>query len=240
MTDIEKRLAALEHEIEKLKQGEQLYGPKPKRNKALTLQETLDAFARMKIGPRDGFGEYGEPLAQPSTSGLSQPEGFVLPPPGEMTTTGGPGFTVSQKPFAREDRYFVFKRSHVAMVLNADEIRNLNHIAQVMTEYQKYRRKPANQYVVIESDWPEYEPAWQAIERRCTGVHKEDSAGFTPCVAPYCDAKFQDRDELKKQIVSLQKTVTELSWDGALNEANAKIKLLEQEIARLNKQNPEF
>jgi len=58
-------------------------------------------------------------------------------------------------PFEREERYIVLK---------------LNRLAKDETEYLRdCQSKAMVECLVIESDWPEYEPAWQMIERRMTG-----------------------------------------------------------------------
>ncbi len=60
--------------------------------------------------------------------------------------------------FKREERYIVVKLKHLAGLQRAS-LRNFlreNHL-------------PSINCVVVESDWPEYEPVWQMIERRMTG-----------------------------------------------------------------------
>lgn len=70
-------------------------------------------------------------------------------------------------PFQREDRYIVIKRSDLAKRHPKDR-EMLQHALWAIG------RSP-REYLVIESDWPEYEPAWQMIERRVSGV-----AGWQP------------------------------------------------------------
>ena len=55
-----------------------------------------------------------------------------------------------------------------------------------------------------------------------------------------CVVSDQERDDLKKRVAALEKENTELRWDGALNEAHAKIKALEKELARQSGLNPGF
>jgi len=64
--------------------------------------------------------------------------------------------------FQREERYIVVKRSR----LNA------------ASEHQIRQVIPGSALVdcvVIEHDWPEYEPVWQMIEQRCTGVRVDNA-----------------------------------------------------------------
>ncbi|AZC19584.1 hypothetical protein [Pseudomonas sp. CMR5c] len=70
--------------------------------------------------------------------------------------------------FKREDRYFVIKRSDLDKLspLDRDVVKsNLEHIAAILFGWNV----PDREYLVIESDWPEYEPAWAAIKARVTG-----------------------------------------------------------------------
>lgn len=67
-------------------------------------------------------------------------------------------------PFQREDRYIVIKRSDLANV-------PANYRSALVDPiYPLLAHLPSRECLVIESDWPEYEPAWAAIERRVTGA----------------------------------------------------------------------
>lgn len=72
--------------------------------------------------------------------------------------------------FKREERYVVFKVSDPGNSLKGDEIRKL---AEEYAEYRKQRGKEPLECVVVEKDWPEYEPTWQAIEARVTGAQAQ-------------------------------------------------------------------
>lgn len=69
--------------------------------------------------------------------------------------------------FKQEDRYIVFKVSDLGNSLKGDEIRQL---AREYAEQRRLKGKPPLECVVVESDWPEYEPTWRAIEARVTGA----------------------------------------------------------------------
>ncbi len=69
--------------------------------------------------------------------------------------------------FNREERYIVFKISDLGNSLKGDEIRRL---AREYAEHRQRLRKKPLECVVVESDWPEYEPTWKAIEARVTGA----------------------------------------------------------------------
>ncbi len=61
--------------------------------------------------------------------------------------------------FEREERYIVVKRKHLTKQVE-QELRLLLQDAEVKTI----------ECLVIESDWPEYEPTWKAIESRCKAI----------------------------------------------------------------------
>ncbi len=68
----------------------------------------------------------------------------------------------------RENRYFVLKRKDTASALTSREIKRLLQLeAKVAVARSKAKKKPLK-CVVVESDWPEYEPTWRAIEDRVT------------------------------------------------------------------------
>ncbi|UVL22430.1 hypothetical protein [Pseudomonas donghuensis] len=66
-------------------------------------------------------------------------------------------------PFKREDRYIVIKRSDLKNV----PVNYRSHLVDPM--FSLLAHLPHRECLVIESDWPEYEPAWAAIEARVTG-----------------------------------------------------------------------
>ena len=75
------------------------------------------------------------------------------------------------EPFQREDRYIVIKRSDIETFWRDDVREQFMAALQRLNEH--HVRIPQRQYLVIESDWPEYEPAWHMIERRVNGVAGE-------------------------------------------------------------------
>lgn len=77
--------------------------------------------------------------------------------------------------FTREDRYIVFKLSDVERYLtDADRA----HLAMMKNDIDAGRdcaNKPPFKGLIVESDWPEYEPTWKAIEARVTGAQPAPS-----------------------------------------------------------------
>ena len=62
----------------------------------------------------------------------------------------------------REDRYIVIKKRDLQTLIEqyvVDEV-TTSELNRLLKEL------PPRQYVVVESDWPEYEKVWQMIEDR--------------------------------------------------------------------------
>ena len=87
-----------------------------------------------------------------------------------------------QKQFKREQRYFVVKVKDAKEYLDAHQLEKLAEIADTISEGREKDGIPAVECVVVESDWPEYEPTWKAIEARVTGAQPAPSVpeGWRP------------------------------------------------------------
>jgi len=77
----------------------------------------------------------------------------------------------SAAPFQREDRYIVIKRSDVEKV----PVGYWSSLIEPIGALQAHL--PHRECLVIESDWPEFEPAWASIEARVTGKPAEHHQG---------------------------------------------------------------
>ena len=66
----------------------------------------------------------------------------------------------------REKRYLVIKHKDVEQYLTATEQLILYILAEKIDAHRINRGKEPLQCVVVEHDWPEYEPTWKAIEAR--------------------------------------------------------------------------
>lgn len=82
--------------------------------------------------------------------------------------------------FEREVRYSVFKWKDVLRALNPEERRMFAALEEKLAEYRTSIGKPPLVCVCVESDWPEYEPTWKAIEERV----KEEVIVFDNLVRP--------------------------------------------------------
>lgn len=72
--------------------------------------------------------------------------------------------------FKREDRYIVIKRSDLEKVPFTYRRALIEPLKWLQTQL------PDRKYLVIESDWPEHEPAWAMIEARMNGTQPEGMA----------------------------------------------------------------
>lgn len=70
--------------------------------------------------------------------------------------------------FKREDRYLVMKRSDMLHLSKNDQQR-LSQIALRVDGARASSGKRKLNCVVVESDWPEFEPVWKQLEDRVCG-----------------------------------------------------------------------
>ncbi len=66
----------------------------------------------------------------------------------------------------RESRYLVIKRKDMEAALTDSMRHVLQSLTRRVEDYRRANGKPDLECVVVERDWPEYEPTWLAIERR--------------------------------------------------------------------------
>ena len=72
--------------------------------------------------------------------------------------------------FQRENRYVVFKCSDMRKYLSQSERRQVEGLAlHICLSREGDSKHPLN-CLVVESDWPEYEPTWKLIEARVMGA----------------------------------------------------------------------
>lgn len=78
-----------------------------------------------------------------------------------------PGDTVKRE----FDRYTIIKNSDALLALDEQDSNDLNRIMRKIARYREKRSAIPFECVVVEHDWPEYEPVWNAIEQRVDGPH---------------------------------------------------------------------
>lgn len=81
--------------------------------------------------------------------------------------------------FDREWRYFVIKLTDADASLTNQDFEQLTAISRKVEHYREEVGKSPLACVVVESDWPEYEAVWSAIEYRVTGSVPEGVDSFT-------------------------------------------------------------
>jgi hypothetical protein len=74
--------------------------------------------------------------------------------------------------FKREPRYVVLKIKDILAYLTPAQIRQLDKIGETITANRAFHGKPPFNAVVVEQDWPEFDPTWAAIEARMTANAK--------------------------------------------------------------------
>ncbi|MBL3528426.1 MAG: hypothetical protein JMN27_13380 [gamma proteobacterium endosymbiont of Lamellibrachia anaximandri] len=82
--------------------------------------------------------------------------------------------------FGRELRYMVIKLKDAETALTETELSILKTINQKIDYYRTKRGKEWLKCVVVEHDWPEYEPTWKAIEERV----KSEELKCPRCASP--------------------------------------------------------
>ena len=105
--------------------------------------------------------------------------------------------------FQREERYVVFKVSDLGNSLKGDEIRRL---AREYAEQRRLKGKEPLECVVVEKDWPEYEPTWKAIEARVTGAQSVPEESAIQTAARVMNIELiRERDELRAKIEAMER-----------------------------------
>ena len=72
--------------------------------------------------------------------------------------------------FKREERYIVFKVLDVERYLTQADQEYLSMMKHEIDAGRDCANKPPFKGLIVEADWPEYEPTWKAIEARVMGA----------------------------------------------------------------------
>lgn len=70
--------------------------------------------------------------------------------------------------FKREHRYLILKAKDALAYLSSEELNQLDKIGEKVAACRAAEGKSPFCAVVVEQDWPEFEPTWAAIEARMT------------------------------------------------------------------------
>lgn len=72
----------------------------------------------------------------------------------------------------RELRYLVLKLKDMDAALSEAEMDMVLRISRKVVAYRLENNRDFLECVVVENDWPEFEPTWQAIENRIDGKNE--------------------------------------------------------------------
>ena len=111
---------------------------------------------------------------------VEEPSHWAYQPEEFDTLPGAKGEEKMSAEFRRETRYVVLKNADIMQCLTINELIELRRIQARVAEHRSAIGKPRLDCVVVEADWPEYEPTWEAIEVRMTGSLKESAVPSVP------------------------------------------------------------
>jgi len=115
--------------------------------------------------------------------------------------------------FQREDRYIVIKHTDMEKLPHLVR-RNFSGRCRNFYEQMLIAGAPARRFLVIESDWPEYEPVWQMIERRMSGQPPVTAAEELEAVLQWRDkhaVAIKERDALQQRLNAADQRNDDLS-----------------------------
>lgn len=103
--------------------------------------------------------------------------------------------------FKREDRYIVIKRNDLKKVPVSYRSSLVDPMFSLLSHL------PHRECLVVESDWPEYEPVWRMIERRVSGLPDELAALREELASAKADkeAYAQNAIDLRKRAVAAER-----------------------------------
>ncbi len=91
----------------------------------------------------------------------------------------------------REDRYIVLKLTDVTECLSEAPMGMLSGICDLVAKHREAAGKRPLRTVVVESDWPEYEPVWGMLERRVDGAMIGTADDGIPIMAVRAEGRFK-------------------------------------------------
>ena len=133
------------------------------------------------------------------------------------------------EPFQREDRYIVIKRSDMDKA-PAELRRSFSTQCRKLHDGMFKHGAPARQFVVVESDWPEYHLVWAMLEHRMAGKPVPNFNDWRRAdeLQQRLNAADQRNDELATSEVAMREDLA-----GANRRIGACINQIEEEQQRL-------
>lgn len=95
----------------------------------------------------------------------------------------------------RENRYLVVKRKDICSYLTKAEESQLALLTEKVAKGRKLDGKQDLNCVVVESDWPEFEPVWKMIENRVKALSEYNNYRGQKLEAPIVGSLVKPKDE---------------------------------------------
>lgn len=128
-------------------------------------------------------------------------------------------------PFTREPRYIVFKIKDLLAYCSKDGMKTVTGIGRTIAAGRHHDGKAPFNAVVVEADWPEFEPVWEMIEARMTGKTNKATEGMLKMM--------EEVIALRAENKALKYRIQAISTDWQV--AQATIEALRQDAERSRK-----
>lgn len=109
--------------------------------------------------------------------------------------------------FKREPRYVVLKIKDMQKYLNQADIDCVYNIGYKIARGRTVDGKPPFNAVVVEQDWPEFDPVWAMIEARMT-------SGHVFCRPAWQERVIAEKAELDARLAKLNDFQNSEQWSG--------------------------
>ncbi len=144
---------------------------------------------------------------------VEEPSHWAYQPEEFDTLPGAKGEEKMSTEFRRETRYVVLKNADIMQCLTINELIELRRIQARVAEHRTAIGKPRLECVVVEKDWPEYEPTWKAIEARMMGSPKESALQTAARIMNI--ELIRERDDLRAKLDELRDRLEAMEQPGA-------------------------
>lgn len=129
--------------------------------------------------------------------------------------------------FKREDRYTVIKHTDIGRIPHKAQLSARRNLRSIHEELFK-AGAPARSFVVVESDWPEYNFVWLMLEHRMAGYPVPDF-NAVKCAADVAVAQSQ----LAASLATNESLSAELAWsENDSRDQSKEIAALREELTK--------
>ena len=129
--------------------------------------------------------------------------------------------------FHREDRYTVIKHTDIGRIPHKAQLSARRNLRSIHEEIFK-AGAPARSFVVVESDWPEYNFVWLMLEHRMAGYPVPDF-NAVKCAADVAVAQ----SRLAASLAANESLSAELAWsENDSRDQSKEIAALREELAQ--------